>query len=143
MSVGNRMTLAVLRSPLHPLMSRALMGLSYQGRRTGTTYELPLQYVELEDHVVVWAGDGESKTWWRNFQHPRPVTVTLRGKRRRGTASLVDDVDEKVEIVRGYLRRYPYTSADARPRFLGPRWRPTDDELERAAKAAILVRVDL
>jgi hypothetical protein len=41
----NPLIVALLRSPLHAVMSRNLLVLTYRGRRTGTPHTLPLSYV--------------------------------------------------------------------------------------------------
>ena len=39
MSVGNTLTIGVLESPLHGIMSKGLLVLEYEGRRSGKRYE--------------------------------------------------------------------------------------------------------
>ena len=46
MGIGNTLATAVLRSPFHRMMSKSLLVLTYEGRRSGKEYKLPLQYVE-------------------------------------------------------------------------------------------------
>jgi deazaflavin-dependent oxidoreductase (nitroreductase family) len=133
MSTGNRITMAMLRSPLHRIMSHSLLVLSYEGRKSGRHYELPLQYVELDDTVVILAGDAPHKTWWRNFETPAMVTMRLRGHDVEAKAKVVDAPDEKARYLRAYLERYPYTTETGRPKFLGERWHPDDAEIERVA----------
>lgn len=141
--IGNRIAMAVLRSPLHRALSGSLMVLAYQGRRTGRRYELPLQYVRHGDDIAVWAGSAEGKTWWRNFEEPTAVEVVLGGRVQRGKARLVDDAAMRRELLSAYVERYPATTPGGRPRFFGARWRPTPDELAAAAAAAVFVAIDL
>jgi len=44
---------AVLRSPLHGLLSATLLVLGYTGRRTGRLYRLPLSYVERDGRLYL------------------------------------------------------------------------------------------
>ena len=44
---------------------------------------------------------------------------------------MVDEPDAKVDYLRAYLERYPYTTESGRPKFFGERWRPDDEEIER------------
>ena len=80
MSLGNRIMMAVLRSPLHWLMSRSLLVLSYTGRRSGKAYAVPLQYIDVRGTLHVWAGSPGEKTWWRNFEQPAVVDLRVRGR---------------------------------------------------------------
>ena len=142
MSVGNTLTIGVLESPLHGIMSKGLLVLEYEGRRSGKRYEVPLQYIEDDGVLYIWAGNATEKTWWRNFQKPAPVTVQLRGEEVAATASLVADPARRAELLLAYVDRYPYTTATGRPKFVGQRWHPTDDELADVAKSIVMVAID-
>ena len=142
MSVGNTLTIGVLESPLHGMMSKGLLVLEYEGRRSGKRYEIPLQYIEDDKSLYIWAGNATEKTWWRNFQKPAPVTAQLRGEEVAATASLVDDPTRRAELLRAYVDRYPYTTPTGRPKFIGQRWHPTDGELAEVADSIVFVAID-
>lgn len=86
---GNSFVLAVLRSPVHRLLSGMAIELRYTGRRSGREYVLPVQYARSGQRLVVRPQAVQRSTWWRNFHTPAPVTVRLAGRIRRGTAQLV------------------------------------------------------
>ena len=83
------MVLAILRSPLHRLLSGMAIELRYAGRRSGRRYVLPVQYAPAHGRLVVAPQGAESKTWWRNFRTPQPVTVRLKGRLREGSACVI------------------------------------------------------
>lgn len=141
MSFSNTLMMQVLRSPLHGTLSRSLLVLGYEGRRSGTRYEVPLQYIEDDGTLYIWAGNADRKTWWRNFQQPATVTVRLRGEDVDAKASLVDDPAQRTELLRAYMSRYPYTTPNGRPKFVGERWHPTDDELAEVAESIVIVAI--
>jgi hypothetical protein len=88
--VVNPMVRAVLRSPLHPLLSQRLALLRVTGRRSGRTFELPFGYVRDDSGIIVTVGAPARKQWWRNIHGPTPVTVVLRGRTHTGMAEVVD-----------------------------------------------------
>jgi len=90
---GNRLVLAILRSPLHRLLSGMAIELRYTGRRTGRQYTLPVQYAREDDRLLVIPQGEESKTWWRNFLTPQPASVRLAGRLRNGTARVLNPDD--------------------------------------------------
>jgi deazaflavin-dependent oxidoreductase (nitroreductase family) len=92
---GNAPVLAILRSPAHRLLSGMAVELQYTGRRSGRHYALPVQYAREGNRLVVVPQDAQSKTWWRNFLAPQPVTVRLARRLRPGIARVVqaDDPD--------------------------------------------------
>jgi deazaflavin-dependent oxidoreductase (nitroreductase family) len=134
--------MVMLRSPLHRALSGSLLVLSYEGRRSGRRYELPLQYVRHDDGVAVWAGNAEAKTWWRNFTEPAAVEVVLEGRSRHGKAHLVADPADRTLLLTHYLERFPATTPDAKPKFFGARWKPGEEEIAAVAADAVFVAID-
>ena len=112
---GNAVVLAVLRSPAHRVLSGVAVELRYTGRRSGRQYALPVQYARDGSRLVAVPQDADSKTWWRNFRTPQPVTVRLAGRLRKGTARVVDRGDPVWEEDR---------------RLYGSRWRRMADRLD-------------
>ena len=95
----NPLVRALLRSPLHPLLSGRLMLLRVTGRRTGRTFEFPVGYSGDDRGLVVRVAAPHRKQWWRNITGATPVTVVLRGTVRRGVAELdAGDAQTQVRI---------------------------------------------
>lgn len=85
--VANPVMNAILRSPLHGIMSKSLMVLSFQGRKTGRHYSIPVGYLEQGGSLFVFS----HSAWSKNFRGGAPVSVRLRGQERRGTATIMED----------------------------------------------------
>jgi deazaflavin-dependent oxidoreductase (nitroreductase family) len=100
--IGSLLVRAILRSPLHGLLSRRLMLLTVIGRRTGRRYTFPVEYVSDGRHVTVVAGAAASKTWWLNLTRTSPVVVRIRGRNRNGIAHIVWDADQSEQLVAGF-----------------------------------------
>jgi deazaflavin-dependent oxidoreductase (nitroreductase family) len=107
MPIGKAMVGGVLRSPLHRVMSRSLMLLTFRGRRTGKEYTIPVGYARFgPDELVVLAGRPEGKTWWTNLRGPLPVRVRLGGRDLVGEARLVKG-EEAIPRLNTYLEKLP------------------------------------
>jgi deazaflavin-dependent oxidoreductase (nitroreductase family) len=106
--LANPVVRALARTPLHRLLGSRLMVLTYTGRRSGNTYELPVMSAPLGDDRVVVAGWHEGKSWWRNFgEVPREVTVRSGGRARRCTARRLPPEDGRyLEAVDAYRRAF-------------------------------------
>ena len=89
MTPMNGLVLALLRSPLHGLASKALLILSWSGRKSGRRFSIPLGYQEDEDALIVVISKRDEKTWWRNFQTPWPADLVVRGTRRSALGEIV------------------------------------------------------
>ena len=135
MGLLNQVPKAILRSPLHQAMSRRFLLLSFQGRKTGRRYQLPVAYLRRGGEVIMTTDSG----WWRNFQRGRPVQLRLAGRRVNGTAWAVTDDAEVAAALRDLVESQPSyarlagmrSSADGTP------------DLARAARERVLIRVDL
>jgi len=100
--LDNRVVSFVLRSRAHPLLSRYALLLRYRGRRTGHVYAIPVQYVERDSELVLFAMNAASKQWWRNL-HGAEVDVLLRGAWRHASSQVVRG---DTELARSYRERF-------------------------------------
>lgn len=91
-AIGNTLVTAVLRSPLHPLLSRGTMLITVTGRRTGRRYTTPVQYARRDGHLFVVSR--QERTWWQNLRGGGAVTVRLRGRTWTGRGSVVTGLDD-------------------------------------------------
>ncbi len=84
----NPVVKALLRSPLHGLISHELMVLSFTGRTSGKPYAVPVGYLQHDNRLYFSCLAG----WWQNLPGA-PVAVRLRGQDRRGAAARIVDPD--------------------------------------------------
>lgn len=83
----------LLRSPLHGLVSRNLMLISFTGRKSQHIYTTPVEYQRAGDMVTVLSRKG--RAWWKNLQGGAPVTLWLHGQELHGQAEVIA-TDERV-----------------------------------------------
>lgn len=110
MSLGNQIVAALLRSRAHALLSGRVALVRYRGRRSGRWIETPVQYVELDDGIVVLVGRPDSKRWWRNFSTGADLDVLVQGVWRSLYARVVRERDEPALAARlldAYVARFP------------------------------------
>ena len=110
MRIGNAFVAALLRSPLHWVLSGAMDVVRYRGRRSGREHSIPTQYVELGDDVLILVGRPETKQWWRNFREDREVDVLVRGTWRPMIGRAVVGAEEPAALAAlldVYLARFP------------------------------------
>jgi hypothetical protein len=95
---GNQVVGLLLRSPLHPLVSRQLALITVTGRRTKREHTLPVGYTQDGERLsipVLWP---QRKLWWRNLRDGAPVRLRLRGEDRTGHACAQGDESSGVSI---------------------------------------------
>ena len=117
----NPLARALLRSPLHGLMSRHVIVLCFEGRRTGKRYETPVAYRRADDGALE-ALTSVHGAWWRNLESGAPATVVHRGRTVPARVDVV--LSRRLRPARGERRggqararlpRPPAPRHDARP----------------------------
>jgi len=93
---------ALLRSPLHGLMSKSLMLLTFRGRKSGKRYTIPVGYRKRGSRLFLFT----HSDWWKNLRGGTPVSLRLRGREMRGTATPVKDEASIAEIQRAFLEQH-------------------------------------
>ncbi|GAB4482762.1 MAG: nitroreductase/quinone reductase family protein [Anaerolineae bacterium] len=136
----NTVMQAILRSPLHGMLSGNTLLLSCQGRRSGRLYTLPVNYVRSDDRL--WITSARDRTWWRNLRGGAAVTVRLKGRDCPAHAVAFEDEAGVVDGLTAYL-----TAAPRMARYfgvsLGGDGRPMPEDIRRIAPGRVVVRVDL
>jgi Protein of unknown function (DUF998)/F420H(2)-dependent quinone reductase len=133
----NPLVSAILRSPLHGLLSQYVLLLTYTGRKSGRTYTLPVGYVRQGDAITICSG---VHRWWRNLRGGAPVAVLLQGRRRTGRAEAIEDRDALVAEAERLVGRYGPRGAGRRIGVVLDA-APSRGDLARAMDGHALVRV--
>jgi hypothetical protein len=143
-SLFNPMIAALLRSRLHPLVSRGLLLLTVTGRHSGRRYSIPVGYQQDGEDLVVMVSEARRKQWWRNFYEPAAVSVRLCGRDRTGRAELVaPGSDEFCTLADTTLRRVPYMRRVFHVDDYDPRAGLRSDQIDRLGEEIAIVRIAL
>ena len=132
---------ALLRSPLHGLVSRNLLLLTYVGATTGRTRTLPLSYVTVGDRLYLCT---RSSRWWRSLRGGRPVTIQLRGRALAAMPVIVEPRSpEALDALRVFLTANAKTGEMLYQVQRGTNGRPVEDDLRREVLRSVVVRLDV
>lgn len=138
--VINPFVVAILRSPLHGLLSRQVMLLTYTGRKTGVSHTIPVGYVRDGDTLVVFS----SRTWRRNLRGGARVTMRLRGRRYTGTAVPIEEPEAVAAEVERVIARYGRKDAAWKTGItLDVTPPPTSAEIAEAMRGRAVIRIRL
>lgn len=137
----NPLVAALLRSPLHGLMSRDVLLITFTGRKSGRRYTTPVSYVRDGDSVRCFTS--RSTAWWRNLQGGAPVSLRIAGEECRGQATaVVDEPDRVGEALQAFLERLP-RDAVYYDVALDSHGKPKPGEVKRAAQEVVLIEIRL
>ncbi len=135
----NKVMRPLLRSPLHRLVSKNLMLLSFTGRKSGKQYTLPVSYVQDGNVLLL----GTETPWYKNLRGGVAVTAHVRGRNYQGTAEVIDDEAGMRQGYQTILTKYPGYG-----RFvdvqLDPDGQPNPEAVRRAReRGLVVIRVQL
>ena len=130
----------ILRSPLHGMVSKTVMLITFTGRKSGKTYSTPVSYSQHADQVYVFS----HSNWWKNLHTGTPVTLRIRGQDLQGLAEQ-PVVEDKQAVAAGLIAHLRKVPSDAK--YYGVTFddqnNPRAEEVEKAAQNAVMIRIQL
>ena len=135
--MGNPLMRALLRSPLHGLLSGMLMLLSYTGRKSSRTYTIPIGYFDWDaDELMAFT----SARWWTNLRDGAPVTLLLKGQRLQAVPTVIHEREAVIGTVEDFIKRRGRATARKLPLGLPTDREPTLAELRAIPSNSTFVR---
>jgi hypothetical protein len=113
------------------------MLITFTGRKSQRVYTTPVRYLQRGD--AVWAFTSTENKWWKNLIDGATVSLRIQGKDRRYRAEARADAHDQVrDALRIFLSHFPQ-DAPYYDISLGPDRRPSESDLEKAAKGTVWV----
>lgn len=110
MGRGNAVVAALLRSPLHGMLSGSTAVVRYSAPRSGRLIDTPVQYARHGDGVVILVGRPEGKRWWRALRGEHELDVLVQGRwlpmRERAVLG-AEEPGSVAPLLDAYLARFP------------------------------------
>lgn len=135
----NRFMKTILRSPVHGLVSKNILLITFTGRKSGKTYTTPVSYSQDGEQVTIFTHG----KWWKNLRGGAPVTLRLRGREVQGMAEPV--AEDKEAVAAGLADHLRKVRSDAR--YYGVTFdgegNPNAAEVEKAVESVVMVRIRL
>ncbi len=129
----------ILRSPMHGMVSKTMLLITFTGRKSGKTYTTPVDYSQDGDQVTIFT----HANWWKNLIGGAPVALRMRGRDLQGIAEPV--AEDKGVVAAGLMDHLRKVRSDAK--YYGVTFddqnNPNAEEVEKAAQTAVMVRIRL
>jgi deazaflavin-dependent oxidoreductase (nitroreductase family) len=136
----NSIMLWLLRSPLHPLLSGSTLIVTYTGRKSGTIYSLPANYVRVGEELLTVSLS--KRTWWRNLRGGGDVTIRLRGKELPARAEVFEDLTSVAQGLAEIVRTNPKWARYLKVKLYA-KGDPSMIELDIAARDRVVIRTTI
>jgi deazaflavin-dependent oxidoreductase (nitroreductase family) len=129
----------VLRSPVHGMVSKTVLLITFTGRKSGKTYTTPVDYSQDGDQVLIFT----HANWWKNLRGGASVTLRIRGREIQGVAEPVaEDKQAVADGLAAHLRKVPSDANFYGVTFDGHK-NPRAEEVEKAAQSVVMICVRL
>lgn len=136
----NAVMKSILRSPLHGMLSKTILLLTFTGRKSGKTYTIPVGYSQQDDLVYIFT---HRANWWKNLRGGASVRVQIRGEEFQGLAEAV--AEDKQAVAAGLAAHLRKAPGDAR--YYGVTFdndgNPRAEEVEKAAQTVVMISIRL
>jgi hypothetical protein len=135
----NRAMNFMLRSPVHGMVSKTFLLITFTGRVSGKTYTTPVSYSQDGDQVTIFTHAG----WWKNLRGGAPVSLRIRGRELQGIAEPV--AEDKGAVAAGLVAHLRKVPSDARyyDVTFDDQGNPRAEEAEKAAQTVVMIRTRL
>ncbi|HLE15727.1 MAG TPA: nitroreductase/quinone reductase family protein [Anaerolineales bacterium] len=101
----NSIMSAVLRSPLHGMLSKNMMLITVTGKKSGREYTTPVSHTRQGDDL--WVISKRERTWWRNLIGGAPVRLELKGEPMQAYGEAIVDEAQVTAQLGEYISRFP------------------------------------
>lgn len=95
----------LLNSPMHFLVSKNMMLMTYKGRKSGKTHTIPMGYLENGD--ALYTISSRERVWWRNLRGGARVTLRVRGGDVQARAEAIEDERQVANDLCSYFKAAP------------------------------------
>jgi deazaflavin-dependent oxidoreductase (nitroreductase family) len=135
----NKVMIGLLRSPLHRIVSRSIMLITFTGRKSGKTYTTPISYTRDGNQVTAFT----HAKWARNLVGGAPVDLRIKKKEYQGRADVVADDKKAIAVnLQAFLRRVRSDARYYQVQFDEdgtPNW----EDVQRAAEQCVMLQIQL
>ncbi|GAB4547118.1 MAG: nitroreductase/quinone reductase family protein [Anaerolineales bacterium] len=137
--IGINLMKALLRSPLHGILSGSFALITVTGRKSGKQYTLPVNYFRQGDALLIFSL--RSRVWWRNLRRDNAIVrMRLQGKDVSGWAAALEDEAQTAQALAIFFNSAP-KYAKYFDVSLDERGKPSIADLARAAQTRIAIQV--
>ena len=128
---------ALLKSPLHGLLSDSLMLITFTGRKSKRQFTTPVRYLPVDDAIQCFTSPDTQ--WWKNMRDGAQVTLRIKNEEKSCRAIVIEnDPDQIKEKLIHYLAVFPQDAAYHDIRVNKDKSLNAED-LQRASKYSIVV----
>ena len=101
----NPIVILLLHSPLHSLMDKSTILITFTGRKSGKKYTIPVSFVRDGDNLMMISQREHS--WWKNLRGGAQVTLYMQGHILKARGEVFTDAETAANKILMFLRQFP------------------------------------
>ena len=137
----NPLVVIILRSPLHFIASKNLIFITFQGRKSKKTFNIPVSYHREGNDLI--ALTLKQNLWWKNLRMLDRTQITLLGKKQVVGLTIVDQDTEFIrEKMRELIIEKPIDAYFAKVKLDNNKL-PIEEDLIESSKRHIVLKFTL
>jgi len=137
----NPLVVLILRSPLHFLASKNLIFITFKGRKSKKTYNIPVSYHREGNELI--ALTLKQNLWWKNLKMLNTTQITLLGKKEDVGLTIVDkDTHFIKEKMRELIIEKPIDAYFAKVKLDKNKF-PIEEDLIKASQKHVVLKFTL
>ena len=136
----NELMVRRYRAGLGRMAGRMILLLTTQGRKTGKTHTVAVQYERMDGNYWVAAAGGQKSDWFRNIQANPKIEIEIGSKKITCNAEPVLDVEAITRFLEYRLKRHPLMISVIL-KMDGVSFHPSHQELLEYARGLAMVKI--
>ena len=137
----NPLVVFILRSPLHFLASKNLIFITFQGRKSKKTFNIPVSYHREGNDLI--ALTLKQNLWWKNLRMLNRTHITLLGKKEYVELRIIDQDTQFIkEKMRELIIEKPIDAYFAKVKLDNNKL-PIEEDLIEASQKHIVLKFTL
>ena len=137
--VLNPLFIILLHSPIHFILSKRIMVLTFYGRKSGKEYRTPVSFLKREGDIICITS--LENVWWKNLVDQSKVRVTIKGQTLEATGLALKAFDDVKNGLVDILNHSSIDSYFAKVRLIDGI--PNMQDIEKAASIHVLIKIKL
>ncbi len=101
----NPIVIWLLYSPLHSLMDKSTILITFTGRKSGKNYTIPVSYMREGDTLLMISQ--REHTWWKNLRGGAQVTLYMQGHTSKARGEVFTDFETVANKLLLFLQQFP------------------------------------
>jgi deazaflavin-dependent oxidoreductase (nitroreductase family) len=135
----NPIVILLLHSPLHSLVDKSTILITFTGRKSGKTYTIPVSFVRDGDTLMMISQREHS--WWKNLRGGAQVTLYMQGHTLKAKGEVFTEAEAVENKLLLFLQQFPSYQRLIHIKLAANRQPENPEAFKRFAQGMVIVQM--